>query len=47
LSDGVETFVKLQTKLKLLMFWLKYRIYIIGAVAAGLAIACYFIFVRH
>jgi hypothetical protein len=39
--------VKLKTKLKLLMFWMKYRTYIIAAVVIGVLLAGYFVFFRH
>jgi hypothetical protein len=39
--------VKLQTKLKLLMFWMKYRFYIIAAAVVAVLLAVYFLFLRH
>ena len=39
--------MKLQTKLKLLMFWMKYRPYIIAAVVIVLLVAAYFVFIRR
>jgi hypothetical protein len=38
--------MKLQTKLKLLMFWLKYRTYIIAAAVIVVLVAGYLLFLR-
>ena len=38
--------LKLQTKLKLLMFWLKYRKYLIPAAVVLVLLAGYFLFFR-
>jgi hypothetical protein len=37
----------MQTKLKLLMFWMKYRKYIIPAAVILVAVAAYFLFVHR
>jgi len=46
-SRAVEMVVKLKTKLKLLMFWMKYRVYIIAAVVIAVLLGGYFKFFRH